>query len=72
MTMSNSADRAWARSTTSRSFSVGRVAATRKVTRMRSKPLRTSSERPSAPRTSMSPSSADSTSISCTPRAAAT
>ena len=70
--MSKTAERACARSTISRSFSGGASPLTLKLTRMRVKPLRTSSERPSAPRTSMSPSSVDSTSVSRTLRAAAT
>src|SRR5262249_25527599 len=71
VTMSKTAERCCARATTSRSFSSGASPATRKETRIRSKPLRYSSERPSAPCTSMSPSSVDSTSVRRTPRAAA-
>jgi len=72
VTLSNTAERAVARATTSRSFSTGASPSTVNVTRMSVKRLGTPSSRPRAPRTSMSPSSCDSTRVSFTLRAAAT
>src|SRR5262249_57584550 len=56
VTMSKTAERAFARSTSSRSFSGGASPSTTNETRICSNPLRTSPERPSAPPTSTSPS----------------
>ena len=73
VTMSKTAERACARSTTSRSFSAGASPLTRKRDADALEAVAARRRRGRAqPRTSMSPSSVDSTSVSRTPRAAAT